>query len=230
MADLTQKIAWLERSELFKGLDDSICTHMASTALSRHYAQRDVIFVAGDLIREVLLLTEGRAKLMRLSEEGAEVILRLCVPGEIVYPPALVPECVYHSTAETLRACQLLAWDARTFDAAQGRFRGLLSNAKSVLERRIRELERRHCEACTRKVSPRLALALLHLLEQIGHPVNGHVEIQLTRESLARMTATTPATVSRVLNTWEKIGILTLRREAIEVCNIPGLFALCESE
>jgi CRP-like cAMP-binding protein len=171
VADMNQKLALVERSELFQGLDCSICTYMASTALSRDYVYRDVIFFAGDLIREVLLLAQGRVKLTLSSAEGTEVVLRLCVPGEIVYPPAMVPEGTYESTAETLQACRLLAWDARTFNTAQGRFPALQSNARRVLERRIQELECRYCEACTRKVSPRLALGVGLLGQQLLQPL-----------------------------------------------------------
>jgi CRP-like cAMP-binding protein len=220
---MKQRIALLEKAELFQDLDNSICEYMASTALPRHYARGDVIFVAGDAIREVLLLTEGRVKVMLFSEEGAEVIIRLCAPGEVIYPPAVVPEDTYFSTAETLQECRLLAWDARTFDAAQGRFPALRINSKRVLERQVRELELRFREACTKKVSPRLALGLLGLVDQIGHPVNGHIEIALTRESLAQLTAMNAATVSRVLTRWEKIGIVRLRRNGLDVRDVSGL-------
>jgi CRP-like cAMP-binding protein len=220
---MKQRIAFLEKAELFQDLDNSICEYMASTALPRHYARGDVIFVAGDAIREVMLLTEGRVKVMLFSEEGAEVIIRLCAPGEVIYPPAVVPEDTYFSTAETLQECRLLAWDARTFDAAQGRFPALRINSKRVLERQVRELELRFREACTKKVSPRLALGLLGLVDQIGHPVNGHIEIALTRESLAQLTAMNAATVSRVLTRWEKIGIVRLRRNGLDVRDVSGL-------
>ena len=228
MPDMIQKMAVVERSGLFQGLDSSICSYMASAALFRNYAYQDAIFVAGDQIREVLLLAEGRVKLTLFSEGGAEVIIRLCVPGEVIYSPALVPEEMYESTAETLQACRILAWDARIFQAAQGRFPVLQSNAKHVLEQQLQELERRYCEACTRKVSPRLALGLLDLVNRIGQQVNGHVEIDLTQESLAQMTAMNAATVSRVLAKWEKIGIVSLRRGAIAVCDVSGLCDLCK--
>jgi CRP-like cAMP-binding protein len=223
VADMKQRIAFLEKAELFQDLDNSICEYMASTALPRHYARGDVIFVAGDAIREVMLLTEGRVKVMLFSEEGAEVIIRLCAPGEVIYPPAVVPEYTYFSTAETLQECRLFAWDARTFDAAQERFPALRINSKRVLERQVRELELRFREACTKKVSPRLALGVLHLVNQIGHPANGHVQIDLTRESLAQLTAMNAATVSRVLARWEKIGIVRLRRNGLDVRDVSGL-------
>lgn len=223
VADMNQRIAFLEKAELFEDLDNSICEYMASAALPRHYARGDVIFVAGDVIREVLLLTEGRVKLMLFSEEGTEVIVRLCVPGEVIYPTAVVPEDTYFSTAETLQECRLLAWDARTFDAAQERFPALRLNSMRVLERQVRELERRFREACTKKVSPRLALGVLHLVNQIGHPANGQVQIDLTRESLGQLTAMNAATVSRVLTRWEKIGIVSRRRNGLAVRDVSGL-------
>jgi DNA-binding transcriptional regulator YhcF (GntR family) len=58
--------------------------------------------------------------------------------------------------------------------------------------------------------------------------VNGHVEIDLTQESLAQMTAMNAATVSRVLAKWEKIGIVSLRRGAIAVRDVSGLCDLCK--
>jgi CRP-like cAMP-binding protein len=134
-----------------------------------------------------------------------------------------VPEDNYFSTAETLQECRVLAWDARTFEAAQGRFPALRINSKRVLERQVRELELRFREACTKKVSPRLAISLLGLVDQIGHSVNGRVQIDLTRESLARLTAMNEATVSRVLIRWEKIGIVSLRRNGLDVRDVSGL-------
>jgi uncharacterized protein len=56
VADMNQKIALLEGSELFKGLDGSICTYMASAALSRDYPRQDVIFGEGETRRTPLLL------------------------------------------------------------------------------------------------------------------------------------------------------------------------------
>lgn len=230
MADMNQKIASLERSELFKGLDSSVCAYMASTAVSRDYSCHDIIFVEGDPITEVVLLAEGQVKLMLFGEEGTGIILRLCVPGEVVYPPAMVPVDMYYSTAETLRASRLLSWDAKTFESAQARFPTLRSNIERILEQRIQELERRFYETCTRKVSPRLAEGLLYLMDRIGHQVGGHVEIHLTRESLAQMTSMATETVTRVLARWERQGFVRLRREAIEVVNLAGLSDQCKVE
>jgi len=76
--------------------------------------------------------------------------------------------------------------------------------------------------------SPRLAHALVRLLDQIGHKVNNHVEINVSQEALAQMTAMTSSTVSRLLTNWESQGLLRVRREVIEIHSVLRLLGLCK--
>jgi len=47
--------------------------------------------------------------------------------------------------------------------------------------------------------------------------VHDHVEINVSQEALAEMTAMTSSTVNRLLTKWENQGLLKVRREAIEI-------------
>jgi len=71
---------------------------------------------------------------------------------------------------------------------------------------------------------------MIQLVDQIGREVNGHVEIHLSQESLAQMTAMTPASVSRVLTKWEMLGLVTVRRGTIEVRSVSGLFDMLRAK
>jgi len=221
--EIAGKMKALEGCELFGGLDFSARVYMASIAHLKEYAARDVIFVADDSIREVLVLAEGRVKLSQFTEAGAEVILRLCSKGEELYPLAMAQESTYLSTAQALEDCNVLAWDASAFETALGRFPALRRNVLHVLSHRIQQLGRRFCNVCTGNISPRLARGMIQLIDQIGRQVNGHVEIHLSQESLAQMTAMTPSSVSRVLRKWEMLGLVTVRRGTIEVHSVFGL-------
>jgi CRP-like cAMP-binding protein len=153
---MTQKIRLVNASELFEGLSSSVCEDIVSNALPRDYISRQVMFFAGDPIKEVLLLTEGRAMLTQVCVDGTGVILRLCGPGEVVSPLALVQLSTHSSTAVALHACRLLVWDAATFESTLQRFPILRRNAQSILGRRLAELQKRLCEVSTSNVpSPR---------------------------------------------------------------------------
>ena len=228
MIETTQQSPLLEMSQLFADLPSSVCTEIVSMARPRYYACRQLMYIAGDPIKETLLLTDGRAKIMQFGENGIEVILRFTAPGEVIGELGLEPRSTHCSTAQALQACKVLVWSAGTFEAALERFPTLQRNAERIIQRRLEELESRFCEVATELASPRLAHALVRLIDQIGHKVNGHVEINVSLEALGQMTAMTTFTVSRLLTDWEKQGMLRVRREAIEIHSFLRLLSLCK--
>ena len=230
MAEAGEKSSLLTRSELFAGLPSSVCTHILSRARPMDFPCGEVMYFAGDQIEQVFLLTEGRVKITQFSERGTEVILRLCIPGEVISELALVAGSKQSSTAQAIQDCKVLAWDSATFETVIERFPVLRCNAKRILEQRLQELERRFCEVSTETVSPRLAHGLVRLLDQIGHKVNSHVEINVSQEALAQMTAMTSFSVCRLLTNWEDQGLVRLRREVIEIHSIPRLLELCKAK
>ena len=230
MAETAEKCSLMTRPELFVGIPSSVCTIIVSTARPIDFMCRQVMYFAGDPIEQILLLTEGRVKITQCSEHGTEVILRLCIPGNLISELPLVSGSRHSSTAQALQDCKVLAWDLATFEAALERLPALRSNAKHILEQRVQQLERRFCEVSTETVAPRLAHGLVRLLDQIGQKVNSHFEINVSQEALAQMTSMASFTVCRLLTNWENQGLVRLRREAIEIHNVPRLMDLCKAK
>ena len=104
----------------------------------------------------------------------------------------------------------------------------LESRYPGFLDEHLRELEDRFREVATDKVAARVALQLLRLQKKIGRPVNGEVEIGLSREELAQMTGTTLFTVSRLLSAWEARGIVRNARGSVTIRDLDSLSAVSE--
>jgi CRP-like cAMP-binding protein len=217
----------VNRSELFTGVPSYVCEKVISRALLKDFVSGEVIYSVGDPIKQVLLLTDGRAKKSQFSESGREVILRLSVPGEVISERALMREGRHSSTALALQDCKVLAWDSAAFKAALESYPDLRWNVKLILESRLAELDCRFFEVSTGTASPRLANSLLHLLDHIGRRVDDHIEINVSQEALGQMTAMTPTSVCRLLNVWKRQGLVKLRKEIIEVHSVPLLLGLC---
>jgi CRP/FNR family transcriptional regulator, nitrogen oxide reductase regulator len=228
MSETTQQSPRLEVSALFAGLPDSIRTAIVSMGRPRDYARRQVMFLAGTPIKETLLLADGRAKITQLGESGGEVILRLTAPGEVIGGLGLASGSRHSSTAEALQSCRVVVWGAETFEVALERFPMLRRNGRRILQQRLDELQSRFCEVATQMAAPRLAHALIRLINQIGSKVNNHLEINVSQEALAQLTAMTTFTVSRLLNDWENQGLLRVRRHAIEINSFLPLLGLCK--
>jgi CRP-like cAMP-binding protein len=216
---MTPEGIWLNNCELFSGFFESSYRNILSTATPREFERGQVIFLQGQPISEVLLLTHGRVKITQGDSGGNEIILSLIVPGQIIGGLRKEKGNVCHSTAQAIDACEVLAWRTATFEAALESSPLLHRNTIRILERDLRDLERRFCELSTAEVSPRLAHALARLIDQIGHRVNGRNEINLSQKDLAQMVGTDAWNVNRLLSSWKRKGLISLRRNAIVIQN-----------
>jgi CRP-like cAMP-binding protein len=215
-----------ERPQLFNGILPGDYSGISATARTREYARGEMLFVEGDSVSRVILVTAGFVKMTQLGNTGAEVILRFCGPGDVLGAVSQHVTVKHRTTAQAFRQCRALVWEARAFQDMVARFPILHENMVRILGEDLLELETRFREVATEKVGPRVARQLVRLLEQIGRPVNGEVEVCLSREDLAQMTGTTLFTVSRLLSAWEARGMVKPRREAVTVCDVESLRAM----
>jgi CRP-like cAMP-binding protein len=220
-----RKVALVQHSPLFANVSPADCREIVSAARESEFSRRVTIFLEGDPIRHVTLLTSGTAKVMQLGRNGTVVILRLAGPGDVVEVTAFPDECPHCSMAQALTASTALIWEASAFQALADRFPTLRHNVINVAAQRLQELEERYREISTEPVATRLSHQLLRLFNQLGRCVNGNgtLKINLSREELAQMTGTTLFTVSRVFSEWKKTGVLTAGRECVSIHNIQAL-------
>ena len=227
---LRRRAAAVQNFAAFADVPLADCITIVSSAQERQFSRRQTIFFEGDPVRHVVLLVSGCVKVTQLGANGNEVILRLNGPGEVLGGVGRCAGCEHCSTARTVQPSTALIWDTAQFDALSDRYPMLRRNIAHVLERRLNELEVRFREISTEKVAPRLSSQLVRLLDQVGKRTDGHVEIALSRRELAQLTGTTLFTVSRLLCNWETQGIVSARREAVLVRNVPALMELSRQE
>ena len=229
-SETTRREALVKPSALFADIPASECREITSAAHEKHFARRQTIFLEGDPVRRVVLLTSGSAKIVQLGQSGAEVILAVRGPGEVVGTVGLRPQDRHCSTAQALGSATALVWDAAAFETLSQRSLQLRRNITTILCQQLHDLEERYREISTEKVSVRLSHQLIRLLNQLGRRANGEVEIRLSREELAQLTGTTLFTVSRLLSDWNQRGIVSTRREAVSVNDFEALEQLGETE
>jgi CRP-like cAMP-binding protein len=217
-----------ERPPLFAGILPADYATISTAARTKNFARGEMLYLGGDAVHHVLLLTSGYVKVTHFSRSGTEVILRLGVPGDVLGAVSLLSTGRYDTTAQVFRSCRALVWEARAFRALAERFPVLQRNMVGILSEHLIEIEERFREVATERVGPRVARQLLRLREKIGHSVNDGVELGLSREELAQMTGTTLFTVSRLLSAWEACGIVKPSREAVTICDFDLLRSIAQ--
>jgi len=216
------------RPPLFSGISADDYAAISAAARAKEFARGEMLYLEGDSVEQVLLLTSGSVKTTRLGLSGVEVILRLWVPGDVLGPAELLAGGRHSSTAQAFRLTRALVWDATSFKALAGRYPVLDQNLLRMVVRYLADLEERFRELATERVGPRVARQLVRLLPQIGRPAEGAIEVGLSREELAQMTGTTLFTVSRLFSAWETRGLVKPRREAVTISDVQALSAIAE--
>jgi CRP/FNR family transcriptional regulator, nitrogen oxide reductase regulator len=216
------------RPPLFSGILPGDYSRISAAARVKEFTRGEMLYIEGDPIQQVLLVTSGFVKITQLGMSGTEVILRFCGPGDVLGAVGICSNGAHGATAQAFRLCRALVWDASTFKVLVERFPVLHQNMVRILGEDLLELQERFREVATERVAPRVARQLVRLLKTMGRQVNGTVEIGLSREELAQMTGTTLFTVSRLLSAWEARGMVRPRREAVTICDIQSLRAVSE--
>jgi CRP-like cAMP-binding protein len=182
-----------------------------------------MLYLEGDTVEQVLLLISGSVKITKRGPKNMEVILRLSAPGDILDPVDLLSTSMHSTTAQAIRGCRALAWDAGIFkDLVQGA-PVLHQNVIRSICGYVHELEERFRELATEEEAPRVARQLIRIQEQAGWPRKGEGEIGLSHEGLAQMTGTTVDTVTRLLSAWEAHGLVTCRIESVTINDVRAL-------
>jgi CRP/FNR family transcriptional regulator, nitrogen oxide reductase regulator len=213
---------------LFSGVLPEDYRRICAVARVQKFARRETLYLEGDAAEQVFLLISGFVKTTKLGPRGAEVILRVGVPGDVLGAMSLCPTGRHTTTAQALRMGYALVRGARVFEFLVEPLPVVHRNMIRLTGEHLEELERRFGELATKRVAPRLARQLIRLQEQIGGPINGPVEIRLSRGELAQMTGTTLFTISRRLGVWEARGLVNLRRDSVTVCDLESLRKISE--
>src|ERR1022692_5245216 len=140
------------RPPLFSGISPEDYTRIAAAARVKEFARGEMLYIGGDSVSQVLLLTSGFAKISQFGLSGAEVILRLSVPGDVLGAMGLFTTGLHFTTAQAFRMCRALVWDAPTFKALETRYRVLHENMVKILSEDLLELQERFRRSEERRV------------------------------------------------------------------------------
>ena len=208
----------LLRSRVFDGLTVAERERWLSRATTASFARGETLARQGDPARSFYLLESGFLKLLQLTAEGTELIMRFVVPGEPFGGVVALSDAPYPVTAVAVQPSVVRMWSRETVAHLLGATPQVRVNIMREIATHMTEALTRVRELTTARVGVRLAHTLLRLARQCGRrTADGCVLITqpLTRQELADLTGTTLYTVSRTLTRWESEGLLETRKRLL---------------
>jgi CRP-like cAMP-binding protein len=202
---------------VFDGLTEAERDRWLSRSTSASFARGHTLVRQGEPARTFYLIESGFLKLLQLTAEGTELIVRFVVPGEPFGGVVALNDAPYPVTAVAVQPSVVRTWSRESVAELLGTTPQVRVNIMREMATHMTEALTRVRELTTARVGERLAHTLLRLARQCGQSTPEGVLITqpLTRQELADLTGTTLYTVSRTLTKWESMGLLESRKRLL---------------
>ncbi len=176
-------------------------------------------FREGDPAKEIYFMERGRAKVYQVTSGGRQALIRLIDSGDVFGFPAILELATYSMSAEAMDDCKVRSWNVDTWMQLIVQYPLLGNNLALTALQAFETLRERFVYFSTQAVETRIAWALHLLGQQVGQITTQTIVIpeDSVQQDLADLAGTTIYTVSRILSTWERAGILSKSRGRIIV-------------
>lgn len=228
--DRQQRAAFLADAPLFGQLSPPVLDEVAEHFRVKRVARGDFVFLEGAPATSLNVLAQGRVKVIRETDDGREVILRLIQPSEIFGGAGGWGEATYPASARAQEEAVVLQLAADSFSNLIAHQPAFALAVVHELSQRLRTAEARIRELQTERVERRIARALLRLANKSGVKTDRGIELgsALTRQDLAELSGTTLSTASRTLSAWDQQGIIAAGRERVSILRPHLLVSIAE--
>jgi CRP-like cAMP-binding protein len=200
----------LAQSRIFDGLADKDKSAWLQAAPARDLKRGQALARQGDAAEAFYLVETGMLKLVQLTPEGREVIVRFVRDGEPFGGVVALDGATYPVTALAVESTRVRGWTRERLRALLEQYPNVRTNIMREMTAHMTDALTRVRELTTERVGQRLAHTLLRLMRQCGRvtPKGVLIAHPLTRQELAELSGTTLYTVSRTLSQWQTDGIL----------------------
>ena len=189
---------------------------VVAAAASKQLSANSVVMSQGQPANHLFLLAKGRARYFFLTEDGRKLLLHWVLPGEIFGVSTLFAKRASHVLGvEVVEESAVLTWGRTAIRRCVTKYPQLLHNTLPIFA----DYVSRHVALQEALSQPngrhRLAQVLVTLARAIGQETQGGSELNVTNAELAAMSNVTVFTTSRLLNEWQRKGVLAKSRRKI---------------
>ncbi|MBI3550717.1 MAG: Crp/Fnr family transcriptional regulator [Elusimicrobia bacterium] len=199
--------------------------HWKDMRVAHRFRAGDVVFHEGEKPQGLYVVCTGRVKIYKSSRTGQQLVTRMESPGDLLGHRSMLSGENYSGSSEAMEESVVSMVDETTFNNF------LLKHPKASL-RLLRELSKdvRRGEDKARDIAfkparGRLANVILNVMRR----TDGKMKVSgLKRKDLAEMSALTIETTVRLLQDFEKRGILKRREKDLVVLQEEPLHTMAE--
>ena len=199
-------------ANLFSVFPEHLATQLFGHAKHLKLAADEVLFLAGDPGDGCYRIEQGLLKVSIIGPSGAERILAILGPGAIVGELATHDGKPRSASVAAVRDSELSFISRSTFDMFAREHPDVYKHLVTLLAARLRDTDEVLAAGSFLPLKGRVARALLDLSEAFGQPVGqGRILIRqkISQSDVAAMAGIARENVSRILNEWIRLKMIT---------------------
>ncbi|MDQ6686224.1 MAG: Crp/Fnr family transcriptional regulator [Actinomycetota bacterium] len=214
------KARLLGRCELFEGLPEEDLLQLAACAAATRYRRGQIVFVEGDTADALLVVVEGRLKVIARTPDGDELLLAVVGPDSTLGELALADGGRRSATVEALEDSMALRVEREAVRQLARARPALAEHLVVALARVVRRLTGAAADLVFLDVPRRLAKLLL---EQRAAKASDTVDMALSQREIATRIGGSRQTVNQALREFERRGWIQTSGQTIMIRDAGGL-------
>lgn len=202
----------LKRVSIFANIDDEALDRLGDLVISKDYTKNTLVFGQDEPGDSMFIIARGRVKVVLYGENGKEITLTYFKKGDFFGEMALLDEQPRSANVITTEQSILLTLKRDDFFKHMTESPKTAINVLTELSGRLRKADEIIGNLALLDVYGRVARLLIELAETDGEPVEDGTLIRKrpTQQDIASMVNSSRETVSRVLNEFQKRGLLLM--------------------
>ena len=185
---------------------------IAKLGVRQKYKKGNVVVIEQESGAALFVIVSGKVKIVRMDEDGREVILSIFGPGEFFGEMSLLDGMARSASVIATEKSELLMIHRRDFLELLHEFPSVAISLLAELAMRLRKADMQIKSLSLKDAAGRVANVVLMLADDIGIFRKGKVEIEdlPLQQDIANMAGTSRETVSRMLNMFVEKGQIHL--------------------
>jgi CRP-like cAMP-binding protein len=199
----------------FNGIPKAELASINAKFSDRSYSPSEAIYREGNLAERLFVVADGKVKRLKFGANNKEVLLSILKPGDFFGNFTYLSGDAYPETAIALTQVCALSISNEDFRTIVDRTPELAIRSMQIMAARLNAATEQVLQLGSMSMEQRLAFTLLDLDKKLGVERTGRrvIDVPLSQEELAGMTATTPESVSRWMSQMRKLGVLQSGRK-----------------
>jgi len=219
MCSVDLRLYILSHLPFFQGLTAEQIREINLLFVDRGYKAGELIYAESSPAARLYVVADGIVKLTQLAQSGKEVMLDVLKSGEFFGSLTHRPKDQYSESAHAQNPVCALSIEGGQFRQILKMYSQVAIRVMDMMAERLKESQEMVRMISTAPVDQRIAFVLLKLADKLGEKNENGLLIQmpLSREDVANLTALTTETVSRVMSQFQKDGWIKTGRQWVAI-------------